>query len=77
MFGYEKLSMNVSELLIELAESDVVKRTCKFWIDFATRRCFIKQFTKENKLDGRCERVDNLEIFVNQTSGMVQKQRVN
>lgn len=72
-----KISGNVSALKVVKAESELVFRSVVFWIDIATRRCFIKTFIKQGAVDRQPRVVENEDILLNQTNQMVQRKQVH
>jgi hypothetical protein len=72
MAGCTKLTDNVSEIRIEKRESEYFTKTCIFWIEIVTRRCFIKEFRMLNTLlDNQPKVVRNEDIFLNTSNAMV------
>jgi hypothetical protein len=71
-----KLSDNVTELVIKKQESEMLVRSCIFWIDIATRRCFIKNFKKHMITDQKPKLIDNEDIMLNKTNHMVQRKQI-
>ena len=71
-----ELLASLAEVRIVKKDSELERRECIFWVEFATRQFYIKRFSKINTLSGKILTKENQNIFVNNQTKMIQRQSV-